>query len=188
MVNDKKENYIEWLNSIWQECGRVAKDGRFLIYTNTIFFIPTGMNPPKPWHYFHLACWNKPLSLRPSFYGICPHWEPIFISLKGVKPWRPYRNEEIFSDVIDANVTYLYTKWKGYREKLHPTVKPLYLYQRLVDFGFPKDGVVIDPFLGSGVTALACKIMGRKCIGIEINEKYCEIAANRCRQTVMGLG
>lgn len=47
--------------------------------------------------------------------------------------------------------------------------------------------IVLDPFLGSGTTAYCAKKLNRLCIGIEIEEKYCEIAANRCRQTVMKL-
>ena len=47
--------------------------------------------------------------------------------------------------------------------------------------------IVLDPFLGSGITALVAKKLNRRCIGIEIEEEYCEIAANRCRQDVMEL-
>jgi len=47
--------------------------------------------------------------------------------------------------------------------------------------------IVLDPFLGSGTTAYCAKKLNRKCIGIEIEEKYCEIAAKRCSQTVMTL-
>lgn len=47
--------------------------------------------------------------------------------------------------------------------------------------------LIVDPFLGTGTTAFCAKKHGRKCIGIELNERDCEIAANRCRQTVMEL-
>lgn len=46
---------------------------------------------------------------------------------------------------------------------------------------------ILDCFLGTGTTAVCCKQLNRKCIGIEISEKYCEIAAKRCQQTVMNL-
>jgi len=46
-------------------------------------------------------------------------------------------------------------------------------------------GLVLDPFAGSGTTGRACKDLGRKCILVEIEERYCEIAANRLRQEVL---
>jgi len=52
---------------------------------------------------------------------------------------------------------------------------------------FPSKHLILDPFLGSGTTAFCAKKLGRKCIGIEIEERYCEIAAQRCSQMVMKL-
>jgi len=72
-------------------------------------------------------------------------------------------------------------------EKSHPSSMPVRLAERIVNVSSESDSLVLDLFLGSGTTALAAKILGRKCIGIEIEEKYCEIAAKRCSQNVMKL-
>ena len=69
----------------------------------------------------------------------------------------------------------------------HPTQKPIPLVEWLIQTYSISSDLIFDPFLGSGTTAYCAKKLNRKCIGIEIEEKYCEIAANRCRQDVMRL-
>ena len=66
----------------------------------------------------------------------------------------------------------------------HPTQKPLALIKWCLGF-FPDAQGVIDPFMGSGTTLVAAKNLGRKAIGIEIEERYCEIAAKRLAQEVL---
>ncbi len=68
----------------------------------------------------------------------------------------------------------------------HPTVKPLALMEYLVKLiKMPEYNLVIDPFMGSGTTLLACIRLGIPCIGIDNDEHTCEIAARRCSQEVM---
>lgn len=67
---------------------------------------------------------------------------------------------------------------------VHPTQKPLALMRWCLSF-FPDAATVLDPFMGSGTTLVAAKLEGRKAVGIEISEKYCEAAANRLRQGVL---
>ncbi len=68
---------------------------------------------------------------------------------------------------------------------LHPTQKPLLLFSYLVSSFSTTGDTVLDPFMGSGTTLVAAKQLGRKAIGIEIEEKYCEIAVKRLAQGVL---
>jgi len=74
---------------------------------------------------------------------------------------------------------------KDYR--YHPTQKPSGLFSLIIADYSEQGNLILDPFLGSGTTAFCAKKLNRKCIGIEIEERYCEIAARRCSQTVMRL-
>ena len=69
----------------------------------------------------------------------------------------------------------------------HPCPKPIEWMTWAVDYASATSDTVLDPFAGSGTTLRAAKDLGRKAIGIEICEKYCEIAARRCSQEVLDL-
>jgi site-specific DNA-methyltransferase (adenine-specific) len=64
----------------------------------------------------------------------------------------------------------------------HPTQKPLKLFLYLINSYSADKSIILDPFMGSGTTLVAAKELGRKAIGIELEEKYCEIAVKRLRQ------
>ncbi|MCZ0933494.1 MAG: site-specific DNA-methyltransferase, partial [Oligoflexia bacterium] len=64
----------------------------------------------------------------------------------------------------------------------HKTVKPLSLFKYLIKLTTKKGSLVLDPFMGSGTTALACKELERQFIGVEINKQYIETAIKRLKR------
>ncbi len=72
-----------------------------------------------------------------------------------------------------------YGSEKAPSKNIHPTVKPIKLMQYLVRMITPPNGIVLDPFAGSGTTGIACKIDGFNFVGLELSEEYTEIANSR---------
>ena len=100
-------------------------------------------------------------------------WEAIIYARKG-KPTIQPRDRDVLR----------FNRMNGC-DYVHPTQKPVELFSYIINHH--KNGLILDPFMGSGTTLRAAKNLGRKAIGIEIEEKYCEIAAKRMAQTVMEL-
>ena len=71
---------------------------------------------------------------------------------------------------------------------LHPTQKPVALMSWIIDRWTKHGNLILDPFSGSGPVLLAAKNLGRRAIGVEIEERYCEIAAKRLDQGVLDFG
>jgi site-specific DNA-methyltransferase (adenine-specific) len=67
----------------------------------------------------------------------------------------------------------------------HPTQKPTEVIGPLVEYASSSGQLVLDPFMGSGATLCAAKQLGRRAIGVEIVEKYCEVAAKRLTQNIL---
>lgn len=121
-----------------------------------------------------VGVWHKPRAMAGlNWYPVMPHWEPIFMYGIGGRRDLPRR-----FDVLSHNPAPI---------TQHPCPKPTSLYIDLVNWLVPI-GTVIDPFMGSGTTLRAAKDLGRTAIGIELSERYCEIAADRLAQGVLDLG
>lgn len=101
-----------------------------------------------------------------------PNWELVFVLGDGFSGKRT-------TSVISGPTVVTWAS-KG---RLHPNMKPEGLIQRLI--GKCPAGVIVDPFAGSGTTLVAAVKEGRRAVGIEIEERYAEIAANRLRQGVL---
>jgi DNA modification methylase len=113
-----------------------------------------------------ICCWNKNgMTFSPLGFG---NWIPCIIAGK-----RPKSGQDHLSFVVNDD------------KPDHPSPKPYDCIARLLNRLSEPNDIILDPFLGSGTTARAAKDLGRKYIGIEISEKYCEIAAKRMGQEVL---
>jgi site-specific DNA-methyltransferase (adenine-specific) len=86
---------------------------------------------------------------------------------------------------IDETYPRSVLKFANSQDGLHPTGKPLSLFSYLVRSYAAAGQTLCDPFMGSGTTLKAAKMMGCSAFGMEVEERYCEIAANRLSQEVM---
>jgi DNA modification methylase len=148
--------------------GVLTVDGTLIVFCATRFIKQTlnFFEIPYRWQFV----WYAPNNMIPGDIGFAKYTAAlIFSSAKSV-----YRNIQDVR-ISQAGTTEL-------REIDHPTPKPLAIVQYLAEAYASEASTILDPFLGSGTTAVAAKRLGRKCIGIEISEKYCEIAVNRLRQ------
>lgn len=120
--------------------------------------------------------------------NLAPLYEPIVYLFKPYKQGTTITSNYLDTglgcfdaDVLTSNIIRVSSKIVG--EKLHETQKPEDLMTILVKLITKEGHTVLDPFMGSGTTGVACKKLNRKFIGIEKDEKYFEIAKNRIENT-----
>jgi DNA modification methylase len=121
-----------------------------------------------PLTYSAIHIWDKTI-------GSGSEYERIF-ERNGSRNFHVYRDHVINSSLAARFMSDVFTE--------HPSQKPIRLMRRLVKL-CPEQGLILDPFMGSGTTLRAAKDLGRRAIGIEIVERYCEIAAKRLAQGVL---
>ena len=121
--------------------------------------------------------WVKP-GAQPQFSGDRPGvgYETILaLHAKGRSRWNGHGRVGVFT----------HSKSRG--KSGHQTEKPLPLMRELISLFTDPEDVILDPFMGSGTTLRAAKDLGRKAIGVETEERWCEAAAQRLSQEVFAL-
>lgn len=159
-----QEEYIKFCKDWFSEAQRVSRN---IVVTSGIANV---CYYPQP---YWIICWHKPAACSFNRMGGYNAWEPILIYGKSSK--------RIGQDYIKINTL----NFKKGPERNHPCPKVIDLWRWLIE-GFSKEGeLVLDPFMGSGTTAVACKQLRRKYIGFEINPDYIKIAKERLKQEIL---
>lgn len=127
----------------------------------------------KRWDVVNVIAWDKGNCTAGDLecsYG--KQWEALVFARKGRVPLIGGRDRDVIRIPRMAGTSYV-----------HPTQKPVELKRYLIGRHEPE--LILDPFMGSGTTLRAAKDLGRSAIGIELDERYCEVAAKRLAQGVL---
>ena len=171
----KNDETLDVFASAWPLAMALLRDDRHWYAFASPRKMPEAMEICAP---KQVLCWDKGDrgTVGDLTCGFGEAWEAILYGMKGRRPLMGGRPRSVIRE-----------DWSSTMDPVHPTVKPVNLLKRIMKMSINPGEIVIDPFMGSGTLLDAAKNMGCKAIGIEIEERYCEIAAKRLQQEVLDL-
>lgn len=158
---------------VMPECDRVLKENSFFITFFSTKFLPR-LFKNNPFNYFWQIVLYCPEGRVKSPIGLTKYMS-CFVFKKG-KPKIIRRAKDIFIDTPGKMVE----PDEGYID--HPTPKPKHFIKEILKMFTKDNDLILDPFIGSGSTAMACLQLDRRFIGFEIEEKYFQIAIKRIQK------
>ena len=191
------------MDLFWKEIKRVTKEHSAIILFSQMPFTATAvMSNPKMFRYEWICEKHNPTGFLNAkrmplkchenvlvFYEKLPTYNPQMMQgnqhYRGGGGKRTSTNYKSFSPLTYSmsNTYYprdvLKVNWKDSSERLHPTQKPVSLCEYFIKTYSNKGDIILDPFIGSGTTAVAAVNTGRKYIGFEQDDNYFDIAQNR---------
>ena len=173
--DNRFDGSYELIHDVAVKTTALAVDNAWLLSDFGRHYFPNYITAWSPWNYYDLLIAYASNSMALCFCGF-DKYTPTLVFKKGTP-----KVKARWSNLVEV-IRYT-DKWKWLN---FPSPKYEEAYSKYIAM-FSSGGIILDPFLGSGTTAYCAKKLNRKCIGIEIEERYCEIAANRCRQSVFDL-
>ena len=168
------------LRDVMPQLDRVLANNRHAyLFAGSTMLAPTLDTVSATWTVKNTLIWDKgdAGSVGDLEAGYAVTWEAIIYASKGRRKLNGPRPRAIYR-----------YDWTGTRDPVHPTVKPVGLLSWLMAKSTGPGELVIDPFAGSGTTLRSAKDLGRRAIGVELDERYCEIAVDRLRQESLDFG
>jgi modification methylase len=170
-------NYQKWLSSIVKSCLTIC---RGLVWINHKIRYRDGLaiHPVRilPFPIYAEVIWSRGVSMALN----CKRYAPSHEIILG------FGKPSVWNDDLNT----LMSVWRippQYDGVEHPCPYPLEIPKRLITSSSLSSNLILDPFMGSGTTLVAAKQLGRRAIGIEIEEKYCHIAVKRVKNTQRSL-
>lgn len=179
-----EEEYKNWTKKYFIELYRVLKPtGMFYFnikykFENYECKLPFWINNITKFKLLNLIIWRFGSGADVAKIKWYPRYEYIFVFIKT----KDYFFNEFYAKYGDVwEISHLVY---GHNERTkHPAQYPLELVRRIISSSSIEGDLILDPFLGSGTTAVACKQLRRNFIGFEISKEYCEIARKRLNKT-----
>ena len=206
--NLSEKEYWDMIDNVLAGCYKVLKIGKVMFMKQfwKNWYLSVQIALDKGFKLHNVIIWKNSSPAQPNT-NYKPIYEVILMFTKGdidyfddkfetrktIMPWNKSRLENYFGKITNlwTDIPNIYAgsiKHKegiykdGTNEKAHPAQHPIKLVTRCIGFVTKEEDVVLDPFIGSGTTAVACKQLNRQCIGYEINPEYCKIAEERLSQ------
>src|SRR3990167_2251014 len=171
LVNDQENIYSYLFKEIYRLLGD-GSGGAYVFYADSF---SEYVFPPLPFEKYQMLIWGKSNARYAAMMARYKHnFEPFIWLQKPPSKWRG-KSTETSLWWMKANATNFF----------HPTQKPLDVIKRMIINSSDENNIILDPFLGSGTTAVAAKQLNRRFIGIEISKKYCDIAIRRLQNTIV---
>ncbi len=175
MLGDLKDqrSFTMWASLWLAECWRIAKPGSPCLVFSDWRQLPaiTDAVQAAGWEWRGIVVWHKP-SARPMLGSFKRDAEFVVHAVKA--PAKAF-TRRCFPGVFAHRV--------NPAAKVHLTSKPVNLLVDLLAVA-PEGGVVLDPFMGGGTTAMACLETGRRVVGVELSKEYYELAATRIEEAI----
>lgn len=169
-----QRSYGYWCALWLAQCARIAQSGAQLFHCTDWRQLPTSADAVQAggWVWRGLVTWDKGIG-RPMKGRFRNHLEYVVWCSNGPMP----KPKDVYPSTLIRRTPP--------SDRVHVTQKPVELVTDLLVVA--NEGPLLDPFMGSGTSLVAAQRTGRKAIGIELEERYCEIAARRLDQEVLAL-
>lgn len=167
IIND---NNLDWCDDFFEKCYKLTPKNSGSMFFCSIHSIPQFIYSAKKagFDIKNLLVWDK------MWFGMGGNWRPntefILLCTKGRFVTHSKNKDNILR----------YRRLSS-QKSVHPTQKPVELMIELISEPDYNPEIILDPFMGSGSTGVACKNLNRKFIGIELDEKYFDIAVDRIK-------
>lgn len=191
---DKYSDYLDFTRRWIKEADRILKDNGAIMICCSLHNIGEVMIVLKELNYkpLNIITWRKSNAMPNITKRMLTHSTEFIVWFAKKKDWtfnydkmKKYNYGKQLRDVWDFPSCQGTERLKGNDGRAsHPTQKPEKLFRRLIEMATNEEDMVLDPFVGSGTTAVVCEGLNRKWIGIDNNLEYIKIANERIKKII----